>query len=161
MIEHAWVFKEKAIETVFDRLMIAGSQANVEDQDDDAFIEAMPSSGFDAQGQTEKEGKVGQIVVELRRIILGEKRTEANYRSHHQEGQDEDIDMGVRPDITHGTGFLRQNTPNHVPLRVVDYCKYIRFAISYFLPSPSPKSISGADILFYSLEMFRIIALKT
>lgn len=121
MIEHAWVFKEKAIETVFDRLMIEGSQASVEDQDDDALIEAMKSSGFDAQGHTEKEGKVGQIVVELRRIILGEKSTEANYRSQHQEGQDEDIDMGVRPDITHATGFLRQNTLNPVPLRVVDY----------------------------------------
>ena len=101
MIEHAWVFKEKSIETVFDRLMIEGSQANSDDQDDHALIEAMESSGFD-EGHTEKD-KVGQIVVELRRIVLGEKRLEANYRSHHQEG-DKDSVMEVRPDIIHETG---------------------------------------------------------
>lgn len=107
MTEHAWQFKEKAIETVFDRLMIAGSQANAEAQDDDALIKAMESSGFDAQGKTEKKSKVGQIVVELQRIRLGKKRTEANYRSHHQEGKDEDIDMeGVGRDITHETGYI-------------------------------------------------------
>lgn len=105
MTEHAWVFKEKAIDTVFDKLMIAGSQANIEDQDDDALIKAMESSRLDAQGMTEKESKVGQIVVELKRVVLGNKRKEANYRSHHQEGQDEDIDMeGFWRDITHATG---------------------------------------------------------
>lgn len=105
MTENSWVFKEKAIETAFDKLMIAGSQVKVEDQDDDALIEAMESSGFDAQGKMEKESKVGQIVVELRRVILGKQRTVANYRSHHQEGQDEDITMeGVRREITHSTG---------------------------------------------------------
>ena len=103
MIEHAWVFKEKAIETVFDRLMIEGSRTNVEDQDDDALVKAMESSRFNAKWNTEKESKIGQIVVELRRILLGEKRTEAKYRSHHQEGQEEDIDIGVRPEI-HSTG---------------------------------------------------------
>lgn len=102
MIEHAWVFKEKAIETLFDRLMIEGSQANLDDQNDDALIKAMESAGFD-EGHIEK-AKVGQIVVELRRIVLGEKRIEANYRSHHQEGQDEDSLMEVRPDIIHETG---------------------------------------------------------
>lgn len=103
LIEHAWVFKEKAIETVFDKLMIEGSQANVEDEDDDALIKAMESSGFE-KGHTEREGRVGQIVVELRRIVLGAKRTEANYRSQHQEGQVEDSVMEVRPDIIHETG---------------------------------------------------------
>ncbi len=125
MTEHAWVFKEKAIETVFDKLMIAGSQASIVDQDDDALIKAMESSGLDARGGTESEGKVGQIVVELQRVILGERRKEGNYRSHHQEGQDEDIDMeGVRRDITHATGFIRKNTLKPQPLRVVDYWPY-------------------------------------
>ena len=105
MTEHAWVFKEKAIETAFDRLMIAGTQANVEDQDDDDLIKAMESSGLDDQGKTEKESKVGQIVVELHRILLGEKRIEANYRPRHQEGQEEDVDMAGAPrDVTHSTG---------------------------------------------------------
>ena len=105
MNEHAWVFKEKAIETVFDKLMIGGSQGNIEGQDTDALIKAMESSGFDAQEKTEKESKVGQIVVKLQRVILGEQRTAADCRSHHQEGQNEDIDMeGVQRGITHATG---------------------------------------------------------
>lgn len=105
MTEHAWVFKEKAIETVFDKLMIAGSHTNVEDRDDDALIKAMESSSFDAQEKTEKESKVGQIVVEFRRVLLGRKRSEGNYSSHHQEGQDEDIGIeGIPRDVTHATG---------------------------------------------------------
>ena len=144
MTEHAWVFKENAIETVFDKLMIAGSQANVEDHDDDALIKAMESSGLETQGNPEKESKVGQIVVELQRIVLGKKRTEANYRSLHQEGQGEDIDMeGVRREITHATGFwtlpqayvhsadmfylrfVHKNAVDTQTLRVVEYCGYI------------------------------------
>ena len=105
MIEYAWVFKEQAIETVFDKLMIAGSESNVTDQDDAALVKAMESSGIDAQEEKEKESKVGQIVVELRRIILGKKRIEPNFHSGHQEGQEEDIDMaGASRAITHATG---------------------------------------------------------
>ena len=105
MTEHAWVFKEKAIETVFDKLMIDGTQANVGDQDDDALIKAMESSGLDARRKMETESKIGQIVVELRRVALGEKRMEANFRPRHQEGQEEDIDMeGAPQHITHATG---------------------------------------------------------
>ena len=105
MIEYAWVFKEQAIETVFDKLVIAGCESKVEDQDDAALIKAMESSGIDGQEKKEKESKVGQIVVELRRIMLGEKRVEPNFRSSHQEGQEEDIDMAGAPRaITHATG---------------------------------------------------------
>ena len=105
MNEHAWVFKEKAIETVFDKLMIAGSQGDIEGHDTDALIKAMESSGFDTQEKSQKGSKVGQIVVVLQRVILGEQRTASDYRSHHQEGQTEDIDMeGVQRDITHATG---------------------------------------------------------
>ena len=105
MTEHAWVFKEKTIETVFDKLMIAETQAKGEDQDDDALIKAMESSGFNDQGKTDKGSKVGQIVVELQRIVLENKRLEANYRPHHREGQDMDVDMEVAPrDIIHATG---------------------------------------------------------
>ena len=105
MTEHAWVFKEKTIETVFDRLRIAETQAKGEDQDDDVLIKAMESSGLNDQSKTENGSRVGQIVVELQRIVLGNKRLEANYLSHHREGQDEDVDMeGAPRDIVHATG---------------------------------------------------------
>ena len=125
MIELAWVFKEKAIETVFDKLMIAGAQAHMDEKDDDALIKATQSSGLDAQGKTEKVSKVGQIVVELQRVILGEKRVEADYRPRHTQGQDEDIDMeGAQREITHATGFVPENTLKSKSLRVIDYCAY-------------------------------------
>ena len=104
MTEHAWVFKEKTLETVFDKLMIAETQAKGEDQDENALIKAMECSDFNDQGKTEKASKVGQIVVELQRIVLGNKRLEANYRPHHREGQDEDVDVeGAPRDIIHAT----------------------------------------------------------
>ena len=105
MAEHAWVFKEKTLETVFDKLMIAETQAKREDPDEDALIKAMESSGFNDQENTEKAGKIGQIVVELQRIVLGNQRLEANYRPPHREDQDDDVDMeGAPRDICHTTG---------------------------------------------------------
>ena len=105
MTEHAWVFKEKTLETVFDKLMIAETQAKREDPNEDALIKAMESLGSYDQEKMEKASKVGQIVVELQRIVLGDKRLEANYRPHHREGQDEDVDMeGAPRDICHTTG---------------------------------------------------------
>ena len=99
------MFKEKTIETVFDKLMIAETQVKGEEQDEDALIKAMESSGFNDQRETHKASKVGQIVVELHRIVLGNKRLEADYRPHHREGQDEDVDMeGAPRDIIHATG---------------------------------------------------------
>ena len=99
------MFKEKTIETVFDKLMINGTGTKGDDQEDDALIKAMESSGFNDQGKSEQGSKVGQIVVELRRIVLGKKRLETNYRPHHREGQDEDVDMeGIPRDIIHATG---------------------------------------------------------
>ena len=105
MTEHAWVFRAKAIATIFDKLVIAGIQADIENQDDEALIKAMKSAEIDARGKTWKESKVGQIVVELHKVVLGEKRMEAHFRPRHQEGQEEDIDMeGAPRDITHATG---------------------------------------------------------
>lgn len=99
------MFKEKTLETVFDKLMIAETQAKREDLDENVLIKAMESSGFNDQEKTEKASKVGQIVVELQRIVLGNKRLETNYRPHHREGQDEDVDMeGAPREICHTTG---------------------------------------------------------
>lgn len=126
MTENAWVFKEKAIESVFDRLMIATSQARNEGHDEDSIIEAMQFSGLGGEDDYGAEqSKVGQIVVELKRVILGDKKYDRHYRSKHQEGQDDDIDMaGMKPDVTHATGFAYRSTIAPSPLRVVDYWDY-------------------------------------
>ena len=124
--EHAWVFKEKAIETVFNRLVINGSQVQSDAEDEDDIIEAMQASGLDCQKDSgAEETKVGQIVVKIRRVRLGPKKYDPNYRPIHEEGHDDDIDMdGVKPDITHATGFSFTKTVLRSPLRVVEYYDY-------------------------------------
>lgn len=126
MTEHAWVFKEKAIETVFDRLMIASSQARSEGHGEDEIIQAMQSSGLGREEDFGVEkGQVGQIIVEIRRVVLGAKKFDRNYRSKHQEGQDDDIDMDrIKADITHATGFAYKSTIAPSPLRIVEYEDY-------------------------------------
>lgn len=126
MTEHAWVFKEKAIETVFDRLMINSSQARSEGRDENNIIEAMRSSGFGIEEEFKmKQGGVGQIIVDIFRVILGEKSYDNHYRSKHQEGQDEDINMDdTKADVTHATGLSYRSTIAPSPLRVVDYSVY-------------------------------------
>ena len=127
LTEQAWVFKEKAIEGVFDRLMISGDQFHSEGYDEDAIVQAMQSAGLAKEGDFGNEkNKVGQIVVEIRRIVLGQKTYDNNYRSKHQEGRDEeDINMdGTKSEITHATGFSPVKTIAPAPLRVVDYYDY-------------------------------------
>lgn len=124
--EHAWIFKEKAIETRFDRLMITTDHTKDEISDENVIIDAMQRSGvgsgdFPAAGRN----KVGQIVVELRRVVVGEKKFERNYRSKHRAGQDDDIDMAeVESDVTHATGLVYRSTTARFPVSVVEYKDY-------------------------------------
>jgi len=126
MSEHAWVFEEKAIESVFDRLTIATNEARNKGHDEDAIKEAIRLSRRSTEvGSGAKESKVGQIVVELRRVTLGDLKYDKHYRSKHQKGQDDDIDMAaMKPDVTHATGFVYRSTITPSPLRVVDYWDY-------------------------------------
>ena len=124
--ELAWVFRDNAIETVFDRLMINAGQARCEDQDMDIMIETMQSTGIDLdENASSATGSVGQIVVQIKRVVLGLKHEDHKYRPKHQEGHGEDVDMtGLKPDITHATRLA--STSSFVPssIRVVDYWSY-------------------------------------
>lgn len=124
--EHAWVFRENAIENVFNGLSIAGGQSKSKDCDEDTIVEAMQSSGLRLNDAHESErSKVGQIIVEIRRVVLGRKFYDQHYRSKHREGKDEDIKMNeVKGDVTHATGLTYKSTIAPLPLRVVDYWDY-------------------------------------
>ena len=126
MTEHAWLFKGKAIETAFNRLAIHSSHARIEGQDEDAMIEAMKSTGFDQGGGLgDYESKVGQIVIELRRVVLGQRAYDPHYRSKHQEGQEEDTDMDVvDPKLAHATGLTYSKTIAPAPVLVVHWSEY-------------------------------------
>lgn len=103
--EQAWVFKDIGIETVFKRIALSDDSKDVEDPED-FLVNAMNMSKFgDEQIKaTHERDKVGQIVVELKRITLGRKYDEPDYRVRHYEGDKDDVDMeGVNQDVVHKT----------------------------------------------------------
>lgn len=109
--EHAWVFKDVGIETVFDKMLISGDHqvvsGNVNKRDEDAIIAAMESTGLEPDGDIKREEKsqVGQIVVEIQRVKLGEKWDDKNFRAKFKEDDVKDVDMeGANSDITHTAG---------------------------------------------------------
>ena len=110
MREHSWVFKDVGIETVFDKMLINGernSAGELAEQDEDTMIAAMNATELGAGGNSQKDEKsgIGQILVVIQRVILGNKWIEPNYRSKHQEGEAEDVDMdGIKNEITHSAG---------------------------------------------------------
>lgn len=109
--EHAWVFKDVGIETVFDKMLISGDRqvvsGNVNKRDEDAIIAAMESTGLEPDGDIKREEKsqVGQIVVEIQRVKLGEKWNDKDFRAKFKEDDVKDVDMeGANSDITHTAG---------------------------------------------------------
>lgn len=110
--EHAWVFKDVGIETVFDKMLISGDHqlsGNVNKRDEDAIIAAMGSTGLEPDGDIKREEKsqVGQIVVEIQRVKLGEKWDDKNFRAKFKEDDVKDVDMeGANSDITHTAGWV-------------------------------------------------------
>ena len=107
LTEHAWVFKEVGIETIFEKMLINGHLT--EETPEDEIVEAFESTGLGAESDITREerSRVGKIVVELKRVTLGDKRTKPDFKAKHQEGEADDIDMdGIRPDIAHSAGSV-------------------------------------------------------
>ena len=109
--EQAWVFKDVGIETMFDKLIIAGDidiATPIPNSSEDALVEAMDIAYLsgDADMIREEKSKVGQILVVIERVKLGEKWRDNHFRAKHKEGEPQDVDMqGVGKDITHTTGY--------------------------------------------------------
>jgi hypothetical protein len=109
--EHAWVFKDVGIETVFDKMLIAeshNSDENVDGLDEEAMITAMNATELSAASNMRSEEKngIGQIVIVLERINVGVKWSERNYRPKHRNGQADDVDMhDLGNNITHTTKY--------------------------------------------------------
>ena len=109
--EQAWVFKDVGIETMFDKLIIAGDidiATPIPKRSEDALVEAMNIAYLsgDADMIREEKSKVGQIVVVIERVKLGEKWRDHHFRAKHEESEYHDVDMqGVGKDITHTAGY--------------------------------------------------------
>lgn len=107
LTEHAWVFKDVGIETIFENMLIDGHLE--EETLEDEMVEAFGSAVLDAERDIAREERVhvGKIVVELQRVTLSDKRTKHDFKAKHQEGEADDIDMGgIRPDIAHSAGSV-------------------------------------------------------
>lgn len=108
--EHGWVFKDVGIETVFDKMLLSGDHqvsGKVHMRDEDSIIAAMNAADLGAEGDVEREErtKLGQIVVTIERIKLGQKWIDSRYRAKHKEGDVDDVQMdGANTDITHTAG---------------------------------------------------------
>jgi hypothetical protein len=107
--EESWVFGDVGIETLFDQMIIRGDidpSLPVAAHDEAALIKAMEDSHITDQHNTLKEERieVGKIVVVLKRITLGEKWEDKNFKAKHEEGDTEDVEMnGINSGITHRT----------------------------------------------------------
>ncbi|KAI9812330.1 MAG: hypothetical protein M1827_004779 [Pycnora praestabilis] len=128
--EHAWLFRDVGIETVFDKMLISG-ELNTSDtvfkRDEDDIIAAMDSTELGAEGDDcrERHSKAGQIVVTIQRVKLGEKWNDADFHAKHKEGESDDVDMdGASKEITHTAGFGQAKQLKSQPIRVVAYTPF-------------------------------------
>ena len=109
--EHAWVFRDVGIETMFDKMLIAGdmdTSVPIARNEEDAVLAAMSSVSFDIQADVtrEEKSKAGQIVVEIQRIKLGNKWRDPNFQAKHEEREMDDVDPNdMGNEITHTTGY--------------------------------------------------------
>ena len=74
-----------------------------------AMIAAMKRAGISAEFDVEKEErkKIGQIEVQIMRVVLGKKTIDYQFRPRHQEGDNEDAHMEeTDPQVTHTTGLV-------------------------------------------------------
>jgi len=113
--EHAWMFKDVGIETVFDKMLLSGDHhvsGKVNMRDEDGIIAAMNAADLGAEGDVEREErtKLGQIVVTIERVKLGEKWVDNRFRAKHKEGEADDIDMdGASNEIMHTAGSVQKH----------------------------------------------------
>ncbi len=113
--EHGWVFKDVGIETVFDKLLIKGDKASgkVSAQDEGSIISSLNAAELGAVGDLKREErmKLGQILVKIERVKLGEKYIDNGYRPKHKEGDMEEVDMdAANKDIVHTAGSVSKHS---------------------------------------------------
>ncbi|KAL8862095.1 MAG: hypothetical protein Q9178_001550 [Gyalolechia marmorata] len=119
--EHAWVFKDIGIETMFNQIALR------EDGKDaleplDLLVDALNSSELSDEHArtTDESGKIGQIVVVLERVVLGKKYKDYQFRPKHIEGDRDDVDMGEQLQKFNFAGYpqdpQKRPSPERKPL---------------------------------------------
>ena len=139
IIEHAWAFKEKAIEFVFDKLNLKSPQ---NDSDEATLVNALLSSQLNAADEDQDKNRVGQILVEIRRVKVYPSYIDRKYETRFKEGQDDDVDMNeLQGDITHRTGLVRKGT---LPQSEVENPRIVQYR-----PWKSGEGLYASFLFFY------------
>ncbi|KAI9737773.1 MAG: hypothetical protein M1834_009141 [Cirrosporium novae-zelandiae] len=110
IVEYSWHFQDVGVETVFDKLIISGEpkSSNFIIQEEEKLLSAMKKVVMGATNPHAEEGnpQPGQIVIKLRRVILGEKGADPDFKGAHEMGKNEDVNMKNAGDnVSHTTGF--------------------------------------------------------
>ena len=106
--EHAWIFQDVGIDTILSKLELVKPGKDAE-EGEVAMIAAMTRAGISAEFDVEKEErkKIGQIEVQIMRVVLGKKSMDYQFRPRHQEGDNEDVYMEeTDPQLTHTTALV-------------------------------------------------------
>ena len=139
IIEQGWAFKERAIESVFDKLNLTDQQ---KDSDEAALVNALVSSQLSAANEGQYKSGVGQILVKIYRVQLGRPYVNEGYKAKFKEGQYDDVDTNeLQGEITHRTGFVRKGTLSR-------YESEIRQVVPYS-PWKSGEDLYASFLFFY------------
>lgn len=97
--EHSWYFSNVGVETLFDQLVldkgIGTPRHRLRPSEQDELVSALDAVGLDPECDKTKEEnlRVGQIVVEVRRVVLGTRWESRHFKPKHREGDEEDVVM--------------------------------------------------------------------
>ena len=124
--EHKWVFKEKGIETVLNTLDL-NCPDKADGDDEDMLSKALATSGIvnGITEQIESHNAAGQIVIILKRIILGASYVDPHHRFLSRTSSGEDTEMGeAGKEVTHITSLIGNHVVVKDPMRVIDISPY-------------------------------------
>lgn len=96
--------------------MVLMANDNSPKKDEDELVNAFNRDGMrlDEDLKREEDKIIGQIEVTIRRITIGKKKMDRNYRPKHQQGEDEDVDIErIDSEVSHTTASVPQEPGLH------------------------------------------------
>jgi len=105
--EYYWLFNDVGIDILLNRLVLSKeSQQTSDPHDVDELSVAMIATGLTSQENDSQEEKLqlGQIVIELQRVTVGQTYMNHHFHPRHREVDDENINMTGLDQLSHMTG---------------------------------------------------------
>ncbi|KAK4998025.1 hypothetical protein LTR60_007698, partial [Cryomyces antarcticus] len=102
----AWFFKDVGIETMFDKLVLSkqGEKADLAKEDEEDLLCAMNLTGLEDNGE---KTQLGQIVMVLERIRLGETAYDEDFHAEHRAEQEDNMDTSDATIVSHTVGHVK------------------------------------------------------